>query len=171
MGIDPNDVLNQLYALQHRAPTTAIQDEGTHAYRFSLESAWTLSLAHDYARRLGGERVSSLHLLLALLALGETQAHNVLVSTLGLSTDAVMAEIGATRALGDYGPARLPLNDDLQRILGYAIGEAWNRGHLAVRPIHLAIGLARTERCPALDLLAGLGVSQSGLLDALETAL
>jgi hypothetical protein len=82
-----------------------------------------------------------------------------------------LGKIGAGQAAGEYAPARLPLNDDLQRILGYAIGEAWNRGHLAVRPIHLAIGLARAERCPALDVLAGLGISQADLVDALETAL
>jgi ATP-dependent Clp protease ATP-binding subunit ClpC len=171
MGIDPNTVLNQLYSLQKRAPNVVTQDEGTHAYRFSLESAWTLSLAHDYARRLGGGRVSSLHLLLALLALEGTRAHDLLVGELGLSAEAVLGKIGAGQAAGEYAPARLPLNDDLQRILGYAIGEAWNRGHLAVRPIHLAIGLARAERCPALDVLAGLGISQADLVDALETAL
>lgn len=171
MGIDPNTVLNQLYALQQRAPNLAIQDEGTHAYRFSLESAWTLSLAHDYARRLGGGRVSSLHLLLALLALEGTRAHDVLTGQLSLTAEAVLGEIGTAQATVEYGPARLPLNDDLQRILGYAIGEAWNRGHLAVRPVHLALGLARIDRCPALDVLAGLGVSQAELLDALEAAL
>lgn len=170
-NIDPNEILNQLYSLQQHAPTAAIQDEQTHAYRFSLESAWTLSLAHDYARRLGGGRVSSLHLLLALLVLEDTKAYTVLVDRLGLSAEAVLSEIGASGAVSEYSSVRLPLNDDLQRILGYAIGEAWNREHLAVRPIHLALGLTRTERCPALDVLAGLGVSQSGLVDALETVL
>jgi len=170
LGVDPNMVLSRLVALQQRTPESAIHDEATHAYRFSLESAWVLSLAHDYAHRLGGGRVSSLHLLLALLALEGTDAHEVLVVKLGLSADAILAESDAAPS-GTHGPARLPMNDDLQRILGYAIGEAWNRGHLAVRPTHLALGLARTERCRALDALAGQGISQADLLDALEMAL
>jgi hypothetical protein len=61
---------------------------------------------------------------------------------------------------------RLPLEEEVQRILGYAIGEAWNRGHLAVTPLHIAMGLARADLNAALDILAELGVSQAELVDA-----
>jgi hypothetical protein len=66
---------------------------------------------------------------------------------------------------------RLPLAEETQRILGYAIGEAWNRGHLAVAPLHVAMGLARAGRNAALDVLAELGVSQADLADVIEAAM
>jgi hypothetical protein len=89
---------------------------------------------------------------------------------MGLSVEVLTQHMqGAT--VPKYTQARLPLSDEVQRILGVAIGEAWNRGHMAVKPIHVAMGLARTERCVALELLADFGVPQADLLDALEEAM
>lgn len=166
LQIDPNDVIKQLYMVQQSVPPTTIRDEATHAYRFTLESAWLLSLATDTARRLGAGKVSSLHLLAAMLSLGGP-AQDVLVGRFGLSTDALFAQIGRA-AVPKHTKARLPLTEEVQRILGYAIGEAWNRGHLAVAPVHLAMGMARADRHAALDTLADMGASQSELIDALE---
>jgi ATP-dependent Clp protease ATP-binding subunit ClpA len=166
LQIDPNDVIKQLYTVQQSAPPTAIRDEATHAYRFTLESAWLLSLATDTARRLGAGKVSSLHLLAAMLSLSGP-AQDVLVGRFGLSADALLAQIGR-EAVPKHTRARLPLTEEVQRILGYAIGEAWNRGHLAVAPVHLAMGMARADRHAALDVLADMGASQSELIDALE---
>ncbi len=166
LRVDPNDVLNQLYALQQAAPPTAIREEATHAYRFTLEGAWLLSLATDTARRQGAGRVSSLHLLAAMLSLSGP-AQDVLAGQFGLTADLIFRQ-STQAATPVYAKGRLPLAEEVQRILGYAIGEAWNRGHLAVAPIHLAMGLARAERHAALDVLADLGVSQADLTDALE---
>ena len=168
--IDPNDVLNQLYQMMETAPAPQVRDEATHAYRFTLETAWVLSLATSHARRMGGERVSSLYLLLALMSLDKTAAFTVLVDVLGLEFERLTQHMqGAT--VPRYSKMRIPLNDDVQRILGYAIGEAWNRGHASVRPIHLLMGLARSERAVALDVLADFGVSRSMLADETETAM
>lgn len=167
--IEPGEVLNQLYALQASAPSAAIRDEATHAYRFTLESAWALSLAMDTARRTGSAQVSSLHLLAALVAL-PGPAQEALSGTLGVEAEDLWRRLGA--GFAHRGAAgRLPLSEDVQRILGFAIGEAWNRGHLAVTPLHLAMGLARADRHPALDVLADLGVPQADLLDALDAAM
>jgi ATP-dependent Clp protease ATP-binding subunit ClpA len=168
--VEPGEVLNQLYALQSSAPSPAIRDEATHAYRFALESAWVLSLAMDTARRTGSAQVSSLHLLAALVAL-PGPAQDALSGSLGVEADELWRRLG-TAAFGQgRGIGRLPLSEDVQRILGFAIGEAWNRGHLAVTPLHLAMGLARADRHPALDVLADLGVPQAALLDALDAAM
>lgn len=169
LHIDPGDLLNRLYAVQQAAPSAAVRDEATHAYRFTLESAWILSLATDTAHRLGAARVSSLHLLLALLTLN-SPALDVLGGYLSVTADQVLSLISPS-ATAPVTKGRLPLGDDVQRVLGYAIGEAWNRGHLAVTPLHLAMGLAKAERHSALDVLADLGVSQADLLDALERAM
>ena len=166
LRVEPNHVLNELYALQQAAPPAAIREEATHAYRFTLESAWLLSLATDTARRIGSQTVTSVHLLAALLSLA-SPAQEVLVATFGVTAEQLWQQMH-TAAYPRQVEARLPLAEDVQRILGYAIGEAWNRGHLAVAPLHIAMGLARAERHAALDLLADLGVPQASLADALE---
>jgi ATP-dependent Clp protease ATP-binding subunit ClpA len=169
LHVSPNDVLASLNYFQQNAPPAAIRDEATHAYRFTLESAWLLSFATDTARRQGVARVSNLHLLAAMLS-QPGPVKEVLVGRLGVSPDGLAQHItGYSMAAQPAG--RLPLGDDVQRALGYSIGEAWNRGHLAVSPLHMAMGIARTERNPALDALAELGVSQADLIDALDAAM
>jgi len=166
LRVEPAQILNILHDLQQTAPSAVVRDEAAHAYRFTLESAWLLSLATDIARNQGAVRVTSLHLLAALLTLAGP-AQSLFVETLGISVDDLVRHTH-TPPLPPSGRMRIPLNDHVQRILGYAIGEAWNRGHLAVAPLHLAMGLARAERNPALDVLADLGVPQAELLDELE---
>lgn len=170
LQIDPNETLNSLYQLMEAAPTPQVREDATHAYRFSLETAWVLSLAANHARRMGGERISSLYLLLALMSLENTAAYDLLVGQYGLDPDRIMTYIqGAT--VPKYTKQRIPLNDDVQRILGYAIGEAWNRGHASVRPIHLLMGVARSERAIALDVLAEYGIPRSTLSEAVEAVM
>jgi ATP-dependent Clp protease ATP-binding subunit ClpA len=108
--------------------------------------------------------------LLALMSLENTAAYELLVGNYGLDAERIMTYIqGAT--VPKYTKQRIPLNDDVQRILGYAIGEAWNRGHASVRPIHLLMGVARSDRAIALDVLAEYGVSRSTLTEAVEDAM
>jgi ATP-dependent Clp protease ATP-binding subunit ClpA len=168
LRVAPNDVLERLSTLRQSAPSVEVRDEASHAYRFTLESAWLLSLATDTARRFGAAQVSSLHILSALVAM-PGPAQDVLSGGLGLDADILARRMQGGALVATRG--RLPLAEDAQRILGYAIGEAWNRGHLAVAPLHVAMGLARGGHHAALDVLAELGVSQSGLIDALEAVM
>lgn len=169
LRIDPGEVLKRLHLVQQSAPPVEMRDEAAHAYRFTLESAWLLSLAMDSAHRQGAARVGSLHLLAALIAL-PGPAQEVLIGDLSLSQESLLRRVPGT-AGSAAARTRLPLAEDTQRILGYAIGEAWNRGHLAVAPLHVAMGLARAGRHAALDVLAELGISQADLLDALEAVM
>jgi ATP-dependent Clp protease ATP-binding subunit ClpA len=170
LHVIPADILGRLKEIQQTAPPVAVRDEASHAYRFTLESAWLLSLATDTARQHGASVVGSLHLLAGLLSL-ESSPQQILTGTLDVQCADVIKRLrpgdGSARA-----GARLPLGEDVQRILGYAIGEAWNRGHQAVAPVHIAMGLARAdERNLALDVLSELGVSQADLVDALSAAM
>jgi ATP-dependent Clp protease ATP-binding subunit ClpA len=166
IGVNPNDVLNRLYAIQQSVPSSSVRDKAVHAYRLTLESAWALSLAMDVARRQAAGRVNSLHLLMALVSLsGPVQ--DMFAAEFDLDQEALSGQAGAS-AGSRPTRGRLPLAEDVQRILGYAIGEAWNRGHLAVTPIHLGMGLALADRHTALDVLADLGVSQAALTEALK---
>lgn len=169
LRVEPNQVLAELNTLQQTAPEAAIREEATHAYRFTLESAWLLSLATDTARRMGSSAVTSLHLLAALASL-PGPAQDVLTGVLGLTADDLWRRMQQA-VFPNVAEGRLPLAEDVQRILGYAIGEAWNRGHLAVTPLHVAMGLARADRHAALDMLADFGVPQSALVDALDDAM
>jgi ATP-dependent Clp protease ATP-binding subunit ClpA len=170
LHVVPSDIVSRLTELRESAPPAAIREEASHAYRFTLESAWLLSLATDTARQYGAASVGSLHLLAALLSLeGTTQ--QILTGTLAVQCEDVTKRLRSSES-SMRGGTRLPLADDVQRILGYAIGEAWNRGHQAVAPVHVAMGLARAdERNLALDVLAELGVSQADLVDALRAAM
>jgi ATP-dependent Clp protease ATP-binding subunit ClpA len=169
LQVNPGDLLNQLVELQQNAPPQAVRDEAIHAYRLTLESAWLLSLATDAARRHAASSVSSLHLLAALATLPGA-AQDVLIDRLGVRLDDLARHL-SIGAASHHAAARLPLSENVQRILGCAIGESWNRGHLAVTPLHIAMGLARAGQHPALDLLATMGVSQSDLEEALEAVM
>jgi len=164
--LKPNDVLEKLYEVQKSAPTPAVREEATHAYRFNLESAWILSLAMDTARQAGSVAINSLHLLIALATL-KNATHQVLIDVFGITPDKLTRQV-QTNPFATTDEGRLPLAADVQRILGYAIGEAWNRGHQSVGPVHIAMGLARAERHIALDILADMGISQAMLVDELE---
>jgi len=168
LRLDPSAILGELARLRQAAPPPAIQDEGAHTYRFTLEGAWVLSLAMDVARRYSAGLVTSLHLLVALISL-HTTARNVLVDQMGLSAEALDPYL--TSGAAPPGAGRIPLSEEAQHILGYALGEAWNRGHLAVTPLHMAMGLARGERNAALDVLAELGIMQAELEDAIAAVM
>jgi ATP-dependent Clp protease ATP-binding subunit ClpA len=169
LQVNPGDLLDRLAALQESAPPQRVRDEATHAYRLTLESAWLLSLATDTARRHGAGKVTSLHLLVALITLPGT-AQDVLRDQLRVTLGDLLRQFPEGSA-SHSSAARLPLSEDVQRILGFAIGESWNRGHLAVTPLHIAMGFARAERHAALDVLATLGVSQADLEAALEAVM
>jgi len=164
----PNALLTRLMELQQSAPSVAIRDEATYAYRLTLESAWLLSHAMDEARRDGATQITSFHLLIAMIAM-PGPLHDLFATSLGLSDNALMRS--TQPGLSGATARRLPLASDLQKILGCAIGEAWNRGHLAVTPLHLAMGMIRAEQSDALDMLAEQGISRSGFEEAIETAM
>ncbi len=170
LHILPADIAARLEAMRQAAPPAAIREEASHAYRFALESAWVLSMAADSARREGATQVTGVHLLIALLTL-KSAAQRVLVDELGISAQVVADRLPDTLTVKPAQGRRVPLGDDVQQILGHAIGEAWNRGHLAVTPLHLAMGLVRGDHQPALAILADLGISQTDLLEALEAVM
>jgi ATP-dependent Clp protease ATP-binding subunit ClpA len=171
LRVRPQDVLSRLASLQEVAPPASIREEATHAYRFTLESAWLLSLASDHARQDGAAAITCIHLLAALLVL-EGPVRELLVSQHGLSVEEVklhLRRISSSTGNQTISEKRLSLDEDVQVILGFSIGEAWNRDHLAVSPIHIAMGLARATDSPALELIADWGVSQAELIDAVTS--
>lgn len=171
LGVELSQMRAKLADYRQRAPNEPDRAEVTHAYRFTLETAWVLAQANHVGRKYAAERLSTLHLLAALLAI-ESPAQRVLHGGFGLTTADILTVLTPADPFNLRARRqRIPLKPDLQRTLGYAIGEAWNRGHLAVGPVHVALGMVRLERNPARDLLAQLGASHAALIDALEEAL
>lgn len=164
-GINPDDLVERIFQIQQTAPPPAIRDGASHAFKFSLESSWLLGVAVDIARKQGAVSVSSHHLLLALLTY-EGTVKDLLAESFGITRDQVADTLpGASD--GTPASGRISLSVEVQRIFGYAIGEAWNRGHQSVAPIHIAMGMVRGDRCPALDVLADFGADQATLIEVL----
>jgi ATP-dependent Clp protease ATP-binding subunit ClpA len=163
--VSRSDIVNKLEKLRASAPSIEVRDEATHAYRLTLESAWLLSQAADFARQLASAHVSSIHLLLAMLNI-DGPVKRLLVDQFKVDPLEVMAQLSKSRTKTSIG--RVPLAEDMQIILGLAIGEAWNRGHQAVTPLHMAFAIGRGQSNSAREALADHGVSVSDLQDALE---
>lgn len=168
-GINTDDLVERIFEIQSTAPPPAIRDGASHAFKFSLESSWLLGLAVDYARQRGEQSVSSYHLLLALLAY-EGPVKELLQQSYGITEEMITGSlVDQTTSTSTIG--RISLSAEVQKIFGYAIGEAWNRGHQSVAPVHIAMGMVRGERCPALDLLADFGADQASLIELLTRKL
>lgn len=164
-GTGAGDVRVQWAVLQRANPS--LRRRSILTIRLTMECAGILAAAEDTARQMGEHEVTSAYLLHALVTYSG-EPGRLFVRRFGLSGDGVLQLIPGRSEVA--GPQRhpLPLAGDAQGILGCALGMAWERGHLMVTPVHLAMGLACAPRHAAHDLLADLGVSQSELIDALE---
>lgn len=164
-GINPDDLVERIFEIQQTAPPPAIRDGAAHAFKFSLESSWLLGVAVDIARQRGAASVLSYHLLLALLSY-DSPVKELLNQSFGITEDLIVGSL-ADQTEAKAGQGRIALSVEVQKIFGFAIGEAWNRGHQSVAPIHIAMGLVRGERSPALDVLADFGADQATLIEVL----
>jgi ATP-dependent Clp protease ATP-binding subunit ClpA len=167
LNVPPKRLLERLLTLHITAPPELVQNEAIHTYRFSIETGWILGLANHFAGQQGAEVISTMHLLMALVTV-ESEVRNVFTEEFGVTADVLFRRMGGTDRKVTSSPARLALGRDVQRVIGFAIGEAWGRGHQTITPCHIGLGLVRSDRSPALDLLAEYGASADNLLDTLD---
>ena len=119
-----------------------------------------LSLADEEARAFNHNYLGTEHVLLGLVRQGESGAGRVLT---GLGLDLTRLRRNMTLLLGrGLGPgaqpsAQLPLTPRLRRAFTLAQEEARQRGHDAIAPEHLLLGLMRGSNVAAL-VLANLGL-------------
>ncbi len=166
LGLKPNIILSKLYELQRSAPPAAEKENGSRSYRLTLESSWVLGTASQLAVEAGSHAIDSKHLLLALVQ-RDRRLSEIFNKSFQLTFE-LMQPLIFGQSHVERTTANIKLTDEVQRILGYAIGEAWNRGHHTTQPRHIALALVRTTGCSALNFLADLGVSQADLFDELE---
>ncbi len=165
LGVTASSVMTHFDRLSRKAPSDHSHHPLHRGYRFSMESGWVLGIALDTARRHQARSISAKHLLAALLEF-DSPVKDALKQQFSITRKSFDLPLSSTAQ--DTGDRRLPLAEEVQIVMGFAIGEAWNRGHLAVTPVHLALGLARYRDSSAHLSLAEHGASQYALIDLFE---
>ncbi|MDD3154195.1 MAG: ATP-dependent Clp protease ATP-binding subunit [Victivallaceae bacterium] len=118
-----------------------------------------LVLAKGEAERFNHDCIGTEHLLLALLALGDAVAVNVLrnikidIDLLRLETEKVCGQGPATKTAG-----ALPVSQDLKRVMIQAATEARSMNYSFVGTEHLLLALLRDTNCTAARILSNLKV-------------
>jgi len=128
--------------------------------RFTTRARRAVVLAHNEAINNGMPLISTEHLLMGLLALGEGTAIDVLRG-LGVALDRLTADLREHMVEGGgvAEPSRdLAFTPEAQRVLGVAYAEAKRMRHDHVGTEHMLIGLVHEGRGAANRLLKKYGV-------------
>ena len=136
--------------------------------RFTSRARRAVLLAHDDAARMGAQLISTEHLLLGLMRLGEGTATELL-ERLGIDLDRLRTDLrrhmdttAATEATGDVS-----FTPEAQRVLTRAYQEAKQLGDYHIGTEHILIGLLREGRGAAFRLLRRHGAELSLVRQAL----
>ena len=128
--------------------------------RFTNRAKVVVLKAQNEARERGEQHVTSLHLVLGLLAEWDGLAGQA-VEAAGVSHDAVAS--GAAEALPEAGkPARrhAPFSTGLTRVLELSVRESLRLGHDYVGTEHLLLALLEASDEPGAKVLTDLGVTK-----------
>ncbi|MCJ7724039.1 MAG: ATP-dependent Clp protease ATP-binding subunit [Anaerolineales bacterium] len=125
--------------------------------RFTQRARRVLSLAHQEAERSRKQKISTEHLLLALVDEEGGVAGRVL-RELGLEPDRVREVVEREAGEGKYTGSKIELAAETQLVLEFAIEEARRLGHHNIGTEHILLGLVRSEGT-AREILRKLGVT------------
>jgi ATP-dependent Clp protease ATP-binding subunit ClpC len=128
--------------------------------RFTSRARRAVVLAHNEAVNMGMPLISTEHLLMGLLVLGEGTALDVLRS-MGVSLDRLMEDLREHMVPGGAVPEanrELAFTPEAQRVLTVALAEAKRLKHDYVGTEHVLIGLVHEGRGAANRLLRKYGV-------------
>ena len=129
--------------------------------RFTNRAKVVVLKAQNVARERGEQEVTSLHLVLGLLAEWEGLAGRA-IEAAGVSKAAV--ETSVVEALPEPGrPARQhsPFAPGLNKVLELSVREGLRLGHSYVGTEHLLLGLLESRDEPGAQVLEALGVSKA----------
>ena len=136
--------------------------------RFTSRARRAVLMAHDEAARMGAPLISTEHLLLGLLRLGEGAALDVLER---LNIDIERLRTDLRRQMDAAGTAEaseeVSFTPEAQRVLTRAYQEAKALGDYHIGTEHILIGLLREGRGPAFRLLKRHGADLMLLRQAL----
>jgi ATP-dependent Clp protease ATP-binding subunit ClpC len=136
--------------------------------RFTSRARRAVLMAHDEAARMGAPLISTEHLLLGLLRLGEGAALELLER---LNIDIERLRTDLRRQMDAAGPSEaseeVSFTPEAQRVLTRAYNEARQLGDYHIGTEHILIGLLREGRGPAFRLLRRHGADLMLLRQAL----
>jgi ATP-dependent Clp protease ATP-binding subunit ClpA len=138
---------------------------GHNLERFTRRARHVLTLAQTEAERMLHERITTEHLLLALLGEDAGVASRVLVDA-GLSIDQTRRFIleTTTSPTQEWGRP-IELSDAVKRVLELAVEEARTLQHRTIGTEHLLLGLLRLDDPRIRDLFARFEVEAADLRD------
>ncbi|MEI6499801.1 MAG: Clp protease N-terminal domain-containing protein, partial [Armatimonadota bacterium] len=136
--------------------------------RFTSRARRAVLLAHDDAARMHAQLISTEHLLLGLMRLGEGTASDIL-ERLGIDLDRLRTDL--RRHMDTSGPGEVTgdvsFTPEAQRVLTRAYQEAKQLGDYHIGTEHILIGLLREGRGAAFRLLRRHGAELSLVRQAL----
>jgi ATP-dependent Clp protease ATP-binding subunit ClpA len=137
--------------------------------RFSGSARHVLALAEEESRRLRHGQIGTEHILLGILADGNSFAARALMSsgaTLDASRTKVAEAVGVAKA--SVGAGALPFTDRAKRALDRASRLSLRRRAAHVETEHVLVSVLDVEGT-AGQVLRGLGIDLAGLRDALDS--
>ncbi|MBB5867743.1 hypothetical protein F4553_001122 [Allocatelliglobosispora scoriae] len=131
--------------------------------RFTNRAQVVVLKAQTEARNRGHAEVTSLHLVVGLLAEWEGLAGKAIeaagVSDVAVS-EAVLAELPPS---GELSMRPAPFSAGMRKVLELTVREGLRLGHGYIGTEHILLGLLEAEEEPGAQLLADLGVTKSGV--------
>ena len=129
--------------------------------RFTDRARRVVVLAQEEAVLLSHDYIGTEHILLGLIQEGEGVAAKALES-LGISLEAVRAEVEETIGLGHSSPSgHIPFTPRAKKVLELSLREALQLGHNYIGTEHILLGLIREGEGVAAQVLVKLGADLS----------
>jgi ClpA/ClpB-like protein len=137
--------------------------KGTAFKRFSFRARRAVVLAQEEARRLRHDYLGTEHLVLGLLAEGESLGAQALTGA-GITLDAARAGVEEITGLGQTTPnGHIPFTPRAKKVLELALREALHLGHHSIGTEHILLGLLRDGEGLGVQVLVAEGAQPDQL--------
>ncbi len=146
--------------LPRRRRARRLSGAGTEVGRFTHSARRAVVLAQEEARALGHNYIGTEHILLGLVGEGEGVAARALAAA-AVGAEAVRHQVEEIIGTGPLPLAgHLPFCPRVKKVLQISRREAIHLGSSHIGTEHILLGLIREGDGVAMQILAGLGVSQ-----------
>jgi ATP-dependent Clp protease ATP-binding subunit ClpC len=136
--------------------------------RFSKPARRVVVLAQDHARGLDHNYIGTEHILLGLIAEGESPAAQVLLE-LGVTVEVVRGEIETIIGHGQQTPAgHIPFTPRAKKVLELSLREALQFGQNYVGTGHILLAIETEAAGVAVQILQARGVSPQTIRDQIR---
>lgn len=140
--------------------------------RFTDLNRHAIVLAQEVARTHKHDAIGTEHVLLGLLGEPRGRAYEILVAKAGSEERVRDAVEQAMPPAGKKAPrGHIPFRPESKETIEQAQRAAADLGHDRVGTEHTLLGLIRTERSPAAQVLRDLGFTSDGLHETVKTSI